>query len=866
MKIINGLIIKKMLSRNVSAVILIELIFLIPVLVYADQATGSVVLSVKYQNGDLASTNPMKLEVYQDSGQIPYQSIENVDTNPYTISTLPLGHSYKIKVLENSMHVGYGIIKLDTVKQNLDVTIPNNVGLSFHVYYNDGKTPIVGATVSLKSYDGIEWGHSISDNNGQAPTMWVATSSNYSEYYSASVIVGPHVHYIVTPLIPGSPSSQKVDIVTNWPPLVENLITFQVYKSPTTLVDSSDGNLGIELRDIQNNKVLRSPINQRGEAYLSNMKVGDYFLFVVNDPSDSTGGYKEIISEKISIVGSEHNFKIFINNPELNGPEINCGCVAFRLDDVQDFYLNSVQKEIIKQFQDRNASLTLGIIGQPFGKDQQLVGYIKSLVGRQGYPVTEPAIHSWDHQDMTKLGKDAQFKEVNDTATNIKQIFGIKPQTFIPPLNHFNNDTLDVLRAVDITHISYHVHTSEPPPFTKSTLYHFPATSSTSSIELQGVTPWRDVDGNKIFEEIKQAIPYYGYAVVNMHPYEFSNYTGLYTDYPNATQIQQLDLLIDKVKAAGYRIVPIEDIDKTVQSSVQNPLPKSTVNQTVPNCNCIAFRLDFVSDRYLNNVDLAIIKLFKDKGVGLTAGVVGREIGQNAKVVLALKERAGNNNLPLKLANRGWDNLDHTQYDQEIQSASIKKTEDKIAGMVGTKPLIFIPPFNKFDNSTIAALQENDIRYISSSVALDPGPYNLQDAVPFHIPQTAMVTDLLFDDPFYKGTINDKALAKIKISNNHNGFSVATIRAQDFAVKDGDVYKNQVDTQSLQSLESLIDFLKSSGIKIVTIDKIPAEANSQKFPSWVKNMYSYYESGAISPDEMRNAIDYLITQNIVRNN
>ena len=61
-------------------------------------------------------------------------------------------------------------------------------------------------------------------------------------------------------------------------------------------------------------------------------------------------------------------------------------------------------------------------------------------------------------------------------------------------------------------------------------------------------------------------------------------------------------------------------------------------------------------------------------------------------------------------------------------------------------------------------LRENDIRYISSSVALDPGPYNLQDAVPFHIPQTAMVTDLLFDDPFYKGTINDKALAKIKWS------------------------------------------------------------------------------------------------------
>jgi peptidoglycan/xylan/chitin deacetylase (PgdA/CDA1 family) len=849
--------VKKLSSRNVTALILIELIILLsPALVHADASTGSITLSVKHQSGDLVSSHSVRLEVYQDTDPNPYMSLDNVTAIPYTISHLPLNHSYKVEVYENSMHSGYGIITLDGVQKDLEITIPDDEGIQFNVYYNDAVTPISGAEVHLKSFDGIEWMFGTSDKNGLLPIMWVGSTTSDTDHYYADIVLGPNTHYVFTP-IPPKAGKQVLNIVTNWPPVVENLITVKVYKSPTDLVTTSDGNLGIELRDLGNNKVLSSPVNSRGEAYMSKMKVGDYYLYVVNDPNNSAGHYKELTSRKVSIVGSENVIQVFINNPELNGNELNCKCVAFRLDDIVDYHLNSVEMAIIKEFQDKNASLTLGIEGQHFGQDQKLVSYIVSLV-KKGNPVLEPAIHSWDHRDMTLLSKDEQFAEINQTSVSLQHIFGSKPQTFIPPYNHFNNVTLDLLKAYGITHISYHIHTQQPPPFTKSTLYHFPATTSTASVELQNIPPWTTVVADNIFADIKKDIPYYGYAVVGMHPYEFSSFHGAYVNTPNMTQISQLGLIIDKVQQAGYRIVPIEDIDK-----INSPPPKVPTQVTVPTpsvtqgCNCLAFRLDYVLDHSLTNVQLAIIKLFQDKGVDLTVGVMGKEIGGNATTVHTLTSMLSNNNPTLKLANRGWQNLDHTQFDKEIQSASINKTEGTISRLFSVHSSIFIPPYDKFDNNTIKALQENGIGYISSTVHLDSGPYNVQNDGTFHVPETNTVPDLLLDDPFYKGTIDDKALAKIEASLTHYGFSVASIRAQDFAVKSGSGYSNQVDSGNLKNLETLVDFLKSNNIKMVTLDDIPGEVNSKKFPRWVNNIYTYYEKGDISADDLSSAINYL---------
>ena len=851
----------KIIQTKYITLFLVSLVLLNPAFVNAEQ-TGDITVTVKNQSGDLAQTNTMELKVYQDFLPVPIIDIVNVPGNPYTISNLPLNHHYKVEIYEDGMHVSYGFVELKSSQENLDLTIPNGMGMRIKVLYNDGYTPIPNAQVHIKSNDDVERGNDTTSRDGVIPTQWLSTSINDTDFYYVDVTLGPDLHYIYSPIAPTSQTEREFDIVTDWPKIVSNLINIQVYKSPTQLVSPSDGNYIVELRDNNNNKILDSQVDQRGQGQISNVPVSDYYLFVLKkDPQ--TGTTKEIISKKVAIQGIENTIKIFINNPELNSNELNCKCVAFRLDDVQDYYVNSVQMAIINLFIQKNASLTIGIIGEPFGKDQKLVNFLKTAVAKDN-PIIEPAIHSWDHRDMTKLNKQEQFDQINQTSVKLQSIFGFKPDTFIPPFNHFNEDTLNLLQQYGITHISYHTHTQEPPPFTKETLYQFPATTSTASIELLGVPPWKVVSADSLMQDVQNELPHYGYAIVNMHPYEFAEYTGLYTNYPNSTQLYQLGLLIDKVKAAGYQILPIDRIDKFNQPITPPPQPIQT--STGPNCNCVAFRLDAVQDHYLTNVQDALMSAFQKTDTSLTVGIFGKNIGVNPKIVAELKAGLKGNNPLIEIANHGWENLDHTQYPEELQSKSIQMTNKQLATIFGVTPTVFIPPYNKFNNDTIAAMRENGIRYLSSATTLDSAPYNLHNDVPFHVPQTDQIFYLLEDDPFFTGTINQQAVSKIGLDLNKTGFSIVTLRTQDFATKNGATFNNQVDGQKLQNLESLLEYIKSNGIKTVTLDKIPSMATSQQSPGWTNHLYTLYQDGQISHYDVITAMNYLIKNNIVKFN
>lgn len=56
----------------------------------------------------------------------------------------------------------------------------------------------------------------------------------------------------------------------------------------------------------------------------------------------------------------------------------NCSCVAFRLDDIQDYYVVLHQKAVIDVFKEFDIPLTIGVIGYYFGQDVDIVNYVKS--------------------------------------------------------------------------------------------------------------------------------------------------------------------------------------------------------------------------------------------------------------------------------------------------------------------------------------------------------------------------------------------------------------------------------------------------------------------------------------------------------
>ncbi|MFQ5440947.1 MAG: hypothetical protein ACE5DL_05735, partial [Nitrosopumilaceae archaeon] len=98
--------------------------------------------------------------------------------------------------------------------------------------------------------------------------------------------------------------------------------------------------------------------------------------------------YLEFPSEESTISSSEVEASL------LNG----CNCVVFRMDDLQDFFVNSVQVAIMDKFTQRGEFLSIGPIFFIFGGDSTVVDPAVTGVGSGLF---ELYVHGWFHNDFS---------------------------------------------------------------------------------------------------------------------------------------------------------------------------------------------------------------------------------------------------------------------------------------------------------------------------------------------------------------------------------------------------------------------------------------------------------------------------------
>src|SRR5690349_17596129 len=164
----------------------------------------------------------------------------------------------------------------------------------------------------------------------------------------------------------------------------------------------------------------------------------------------------------------------------------SCQCVAFRLDDIQDYWLDDVQTKIIDTFHEKNASLTIGIIGNHIGQDSKLIDNIKSKLGKT--PELEIANHGWNHEDFTQFSREQQSVLMKNTNNEINSLFGITPSVFIPPFNTINSDIMIASLENNFQYISANTTQDVPSSFfIKNTgMYHLPGTAKTGNLNDDG--------------------------------------------------------------------------------------------------------------------------------------------------------------------------------------------------------------------------------------------------------------------------------------------------------------------------------------------------------------------------------------------
>jgi peptidoglycan/xylan/chitin deacetylase (PgdA/CDA1 family) len=821
---------------------------------FAQEKTGTLEVFIKTEGNDRVAPEGISIKIYKDQEKTPAETIL-LENNPFTVSSLPQGHEYRVEVYINGMFAEVGFVDLKN-QARLDITTKNSGGMLLSVFYNDGKTPLPNAKVWIKSYDGKGLSYSETDENGQTIRTWLHPTLREGDYYYAEISLDSNLKYVHSPILlqPGLP--QEFKVVTNWPAIVDKLITIEVYNSTKNKVAKQDGTFVAQLFDTKKNKIAESKVTDKGLAHFSNLKVSTYALYI--KAKDDSGQLNAVAAKKLTITDATNVIKIYVNNPELNSDHLVCNCVAFRLDDIQDYYLAPAQMAIISLFEQKNVSLTIGVIGGTTGADQNLVSAIKTSLANDS-PI-EIASHSWNNKVLSTLSKKDQDDLIKKTNDKIESLFGLKPTTFIPPENLFNNDTISVLKENGFTHISYATVTGEPPAFKKSSFYHFPTVPSTARLDAQtGV--WHPIPNDRILSDVEQSLFDYGYAVVMMHPYEFSAYeNGFYTNKVNTTKIQELGLLIDKIQSDKIKILPIGSIqDYDVIEVTAKPVQEQPELQ---DCNCVAFRMDNIQDFWLNEVQNTVIDTFDKNDVPLTISVIGKFIGDDPSVVGHINEKL-NKTSQLRIANRGWEYLDHTAFDTPQQIASIEQTNEKINKVFGTKASIFAPPYDAFNKKTIEAAKQAKISYFSASIATDRPPFAADQLK--HVPSTVSFANLADNDPFLSGTQEQKALTKVQQSIKQHGFAVISLQPSDFATKI-EVFENKVDAEKLSLLESIIRSIKSNGINAVMLEKIPhiLEERSIVIPEWVKNNAGWWAGGQIEDSDFTKGLEYLIEQNIIK--
>ncbi|MFN3655531.1 MAG: polysaccharide deacetylase family protein, partial [Candidatus Nitrosotenuis sp.] len=291
---------------------------------------------------------------------------------------------------------------------------------------------------------------------------------------------------------------------------------------------------------------------------------------------------------------------------------------------------------------------------------------------------------------------------------------------------------------------------------------------------------------------------------------------------------------------------------------------KPTLTKPEPlNCNCVAFRLDNIQDFWLNDVQNTVIDIFDKNNTPLTLTVIGKYLGDDPKVTDFLKSKLDSKTSKIRLANRGWEHIDHTSFDKEKQTASILKTNEKIAKLFGVKLTIFSPPYDAFNKDTLEAMKQAKMEYFSANIANDRPPFE-QDSLK-HAPSTISFANLINDDPFYSGTISQKALTKIQNSIKQNGYALISLQPSDFAVKT-DIFTNEIDGNKAQLLQTLLHDIESNGIQLVSLEAIPRilDERSIVIPDWVKSNAGWWADDKIGDSDFTKGLEYLIEQKIIQ--
>jgi len=241
--------------------------------------------------------------------------------------------------------------------------------------------------------------------------------------------------------------------------------------------------------------------------------------------------------------------------------EKNCNCIAFKIDNLQDYWINDVQNEVINIFSTKNAPVTVSVIGKFFGTDPKVVDFLKQKI--KDDKDISVAIRGWEYIDHSTYGLQEQSDSIRLTNNQLYDILGVTSNMFSVPFGKFNEDTLTAMHQNDISYLSG-IAVTDQPDF-KSKPIHVSETSSLTSL-LEDDPFYKGTIIDKFSAKIEAQQQQYGYALVSMQPSDFAmrNEKGEIINQINKERFDQLKELLDYLKNQNIQIVALSDLPQKV--------------------------------------------------------------------------------------------------------------------------------------------------------------------------------------------------------------------------------------------------------------------------------------------------------------
>ncbi len=193
--------------------------------------------------------------------------------------------------------------------------------------------------------------------------------------------------------------------------------------------------------------------------------------------------------------------------------------IVVRVDDIQDFAYRDSQLFLLRYNIASGIPMSLAAIPGMLGSDIELVRVLCQAI-QSG---SEIAAHGWLHEELAKLPLNEQQKSLAEARERLRVLFGVNTTILVPPKFSFNGDTPAAMRTTGFKVISSDISLQEPGIVSEG-IVSFPSTVSFSRL-INGTWQLRSMED--LSREVVISIGRYGYAVILLHPQEFSGKDGL---------------------------------------------------------------------------------------------------------------------------------------------------------------------------------------------------------------------------------------------------------------------------------------------------------------------------------------------------